>query len=386
MTQTPNATPLHPGWGDPRINATDLPGLYTSYDLAEARQALAIGDAISISGGGGSGITQPQVQAAVEAALGVKFFREFSERVVKDANGTLALLRRTVNEDDGTATTTTLNLDGSAFVGSLVAPLTIESTDTGLTSTTTKYRAIAAIGVEASIGEQLSLYQIYGDSGSVLFTRWRNDARNTLLSATPTLPTQAIPIEDASSDTLDSLLTATNLGRAKRIAIAVTTATGVSIGDILEQTIVSTNAAPNTVVTESWFNLTTKAAIATPASSVYQFEDNIDTSRVILRGVASTASTIQVSATGVTALLSSLLVENLTGTNAFVFIYENQAVAPVNGSSPLESYRLNSNGTISANFGNRGRTYQNGVWIAFSTNNTTLTLATFAKNFVITGA
>jgi hypothetical protein len=200
---TEQNSPVYPGYADALLDTTNLPGFRTTYDIAEARLALAIAEANTASGGGG-GITQAQVQAAVQNALAAQSFREITQQLIKDSTGLIVVREVTLNENTGALVTVLKNLDGTTYAGALVPPITLPSKDSGLTQRETKYES-QTNATGRSIGDQLSLYQVYDDNGVVKFTSWRNDRTGLILATAPTLPIDAIAITDIINDQVKSI-------------------------------------------------------------------------------------------------------------------------------------------------------------------------------------
>jgi hypothetical protein len=203
-----NSYPLAPGDQTANINPTSYPGLGVDYDFFEARIAEAL-KAAGI-GTGGSGITQSQAQAAFTAALNAQNQREFEDFVFQDSTGALVIRRTILNESTGVIATSLLNIDGTAFTGTLTPPLSLPQADSSITSRHERYEATVT-GTGFVNGDQLSSFTVYDRAANITTSFWRNDTQLTAI-AQPSV-TAIVPIADQTEDAISaasSTLTAIN--------------------------------------------------------------------------------------------------------------------------------------------------------------------------------
>lgn len=159
---------------------------------------------------------------------------------------------------------------------------------------------------------------------------------------------------------------------------ALVASTGVSIGDVLE---VKRSFFNTTLVSETYFNLSTRAAVSYTTSNLRFFDDIEFTSKRI-RGVNTNVSIIGGSAIGAGAnvVLDSIYVDTLVNTLSFLQIHQT-ATAPATGAVPLESYRIGGNSSVAIDF--EKLALAGPVFVVFSTTAGTYTASTIARNFIL---
>jgi hypothetical protein len=183
--------------------------------------------------------------------------REFGDRMVQDSTSPqplFVIIRTTINEGTGVLTTQTLNLDGTTFSGSLIAPLSPPDSASGLVSATFKYRALTTNGSNWTINHQLALFKVVRPNGTIAFQSWTNVTKGTSLSVMPLLPAEAEPEDDEIEPLLKQLVAGVNISFLAGTNISVNT----GIADTGTQRTICATDSPDV----SAIGLTTETAIA----------------------------------------------------------------------------------------------------------------------------
>ncbi len=178
-----NSYPISPGTEQGDLTVANYPGLFTNYDVFEARIAEAIKDA-GIGGGSSSGITQAEIQAAFTAALNGQNQREFNDFIFIDANDNYFIRRTIINESTGVVTTQLLDIDGNVTVTPIVPPIrAIGEGDLTLNKKIIEsYYANSSLAGQYNIGDKLlQLVDVLDVSQSI----WYNATQRSLLTALP---------------------------------------------------------------------------------------------------------------------------------------------------------------------------------------------------------
>lgn len=161
--------------------------------------------------------------------------------------------------------------------------------------------------------------------------------------------------------------------------ICITATTGFNVGDYAKQIVNYRPSDFSTVISTYWLNYTTGLLTNTaPTLSNFILKENALDSQNVTRLVNSTASSVLVKATN--TFIKSIYFDNISASVVYLDLYQGLTASPANSSTPLESYRCPSNGSISLEL---NRVYTGQTYLAFSSTAGPLTLSSSAKNLII---
>ena len=310
------------------------------------------------AGSSGSGITQAQVQAAIDGSTDVQSLvdalgstsdastantvigqlknlvaklgnsLEVTELVLEDADDKVFIARTSFDEDAGTNSVSYFNLDGSAFTGTPKTPYTLPAQPSDYEFVTTRYTANKG-GTGYSDGDIIEQINVF-TNGSLSSTIWFNASTNSTLNGTPPSadldnPREAITQAeiqaavtagvDASTD-VDSLVT--SLGNVETDVAAVemlVTTTNTNLGTIngnveeIETLVTTSNTNTGAIATDvaaiETLVTTTNTNLGTINGNVEEIETLVTATNTTLGTINTSVSNVETDVAAIETLVTT---------------------------------------------------------------------------------